>query len=280
MTDLPHDHDDEIVSAVLDGVASTDERARVETDPRLASRLAELAAVRDAVAAPVAPPDEVASRRLLDAALAAVPETDLNRLAEERRRPSHRGHNRTWTILSVAAVLALVALAVPLLAGLPGSGNGDDEAADSGGDSATMAEATLDAGSAAGDDVAEESGEMADGDEGDGGSEELLRSADVQDLGAHPDIDALVADVEELALATEDFEYSGSSTSADDAAPLAHPMADCAAPQDVLGPALLTGTALVDDETLLVRVWPTEDGGTTIEVLGPASCDPLQLVSG
>jgi len=58
MTDPTPRPDDELVSAVLDGEASADERARVEADPASRQRLAELRAVRDLVAAPVPVPSE------------------------------------------------------------------------------------------------------------------------------------------------------------------------------------------------------------------------------
>ena len=51
----PSSSDDELVSAVLDGVATAEERSRVLADPQLSARLRELTAVRDAVATPVAP---------------------------------------------------------------------------------------------------------------------------------------------------------------------------------------------------------------------------------
>lgn len=53
MTDPIPRPDDELVSAVLDGEATPDERALVEADPAARRRLAELRRVRDLVAAPV-----------------------------------------------------------------------------------------------------------------------------------------------------------------------------------------------------------------------------------
>jgi hypothetical protein len=64
-----HPPDDELVSAVLDGEAGDDERARVEGDPVLRARLEELRSVRRAVAAAPPPPDPVARERALAAAL-------------------------------------------------------------------------------------------------------------------------------------------------------------------------------------------------------------------
>lgn len=73
MTDAALPPDDEIVSAVLDGEATADERARVDADPAARRRLAELADVRRHLAAPVAVPDD-AREQALAAALAAYDE--------------------------------------------------------------------------------------------------------------------------------------------------------------------------------------------------------------
>lgn len=61
------DQSDDAVSAVLDGVATADEVARVHSDPHLRERLAEFAALRAAIQAPAPAP---AARR--DAAVAAA----------------------------------------------------------------------------------------------------------------------------------------------------------------------------------------------------------------
>jgi hypothetical protein len=66
----PHDPDD-LASALLDGLLTDDEAAVARRDPAVAARLAELAAVRQAVRRPPAGPDPVARERGLAAALAA-----------------------------------------------------------------------------------------------------------------------------------------------------------------------------------------------------------------
>lgn len=76
MTDAALPPDDEIVSAVLDGEATDDERARVEADPAARRRLAELADLRRHLAAPVAVPDD-AREQALAAALAAYDQQRL-----------------------------------------------------------------------------------------------------------------------------------------------------------------------------------------------------------
>ena len=72
MTDLPHDPDDELVSAVADGEATPAEEARVAADPRLAARLSEFFAVTDAITGPVPLVDSEVRDRHIEAALAVA----------------------------------------------------------------------------------------------------------------------------------------------------------------------------------------------------------------
>ena len=131
----PPSPDDEIVSAVLDGEATPDERARVEADPRLRARLDRLRSVRDAVAAPVAPLDELTTERMRGVAVAAAApsasEAEADWTAARARRT-----RRWWsdpTVLGVAAVVLLLLLAVPVLSSLDlGSGDDSDTSADGG----------------------------------------------------------------------------------------------------------------------------------------------------
>lgn len=64
-------HPDDLASALLDGLLTDDEAAVARRDPAVVARLAELAAVREAVRRPPAGPDPVARERSLAAALAA-----------------------------------------------------------------------------------------------------------------------------------------------------------------------------------------------------------------
>jgi hypothetical protein len=140
MTDLPHSPDDELVTAVLDGEATADERARVADDPALARRLEELSRVRDAVAEPVGSLDELTARRMREQALAAAPATMSGRVDGSEAR----GTSRPWWqggslvgIGSVAAVVLVALLVVPaLLAG------GDDADTAAGDHEATTMDAT------------------------------------------------------------------------------------------------------------------------------------------
>src|SRR5262245_53015203 len=148
---------DELVSAVLDGEATPDERARVEADPVLRARLEELQAASALVASPVEPQDELGRERAIRLALA------------EHRRPDavaaslQRAHRRTtrgnW--LTAAAVIALLVASGFLLSrlGVNGDDAGDSTAArveggdeSGGGGEAEMSEesATDDTASAAG----------------------------------------------------------------------------------------------------------------------------------
>jgi hypothetical protein len=70
MTDAMLPPDDELVSAVLDGEATPEERARVEADPAAQERLARFAEARRQIATPVTVPSE-ARERAIAAALGA-----------------------------------------------------------------------------------------------------------------------------------------------------------------------------------------------------------------
>lgn len=113
MTDDRSPADDEIVSAYLDGEATADEVARVEGDPSLRARAAELRAVADQVGQ-VAPAPAAVRDRHLDRAreelLAAAPASaEVTHLATARARRS-----RAVVLGAVAAVLVIV-LAAGLL---------------------------------------------------------------------------------------------------------------------------------------------------------------------
>jgi hypothetical protein len=122
MTDADPDHDDELVSAYLDGAATAAERARVEGDPRLQARLAELRAVAEAVGRPV---PSVGADAAIARALAAVgPVAPVVSLDAERRR-----RQRLMVVVGSAAAAVVVAiLALPAL--LQDDGSGDQTAAE------------------------------------------------------------------------------------------------------------------------------------------------------
>jgi hypothetical protein len=196
MTDLP-DPLDELASAHLDGATTPEEAARIAADPALQARVQELRVARDALRAAAVAPVEAAQRNAaVAAALAAfhqadttqppaTPVTSLAEVAARRRAPG-----LALRVLGAAAVLVLVALLVPLLAGQ------DDDAAE-----------TADR---SGEELQETAGDAADGGsapaqpEGDGSSE-AAGGADAPattggaffslaaPLGSFDDVDALAA---------------------------------------------------------------------------------------
>ncbi len=126
MTDQSPTRDDEIVSAVLDGEATPAEVARVEADPALRSRLAEIGAIRELVGAPVVPLDEVSQKRLLSTALDSANPNPTHRPAPLRDGLPWWRRSTSWGIGSAAVVVALAMLVIPSL--VDGWGEQTDEA--------------------------------------------------------------------------------------------------------------------------------------------------------
>jgi hypothetical protein len=143
MTD-PRDPDD-LASALLDGLLPDDEAAVARRDPAVAARLAELAAVRDAVRRPPHAPDPAVRERALAAALAAYDSPDeadqpggtaVGPLRGERAaRPTaphpdtawrpHGSAHRRWL---AAAAVVLVVVGAGIVARNWDTGGGDDAA--------------------------------------------------------------------------------------------------------------------------------------------------------
>jgi hypothetical protein len=120
---------DELASAYLDGEATPDEVARVESDPELLARVASLRAVGEAVGEPIAPPPEAA-----DAAVARAlaigdevfgPASVVDLGGQRRRRDQRR--TGLW-VASAAAVIMLLAVGIPLLNQLSSSSSTDTAA--------------------------------------------------------------------------------------------------------------------------------------------------------
>jgi hypothetical protein len=117
---------DELASAYVDGEATPDEVARVDADPTLLARVAELRTVAAAVAEPVDPPPAEVRDAHIAAALAAADEpaertgAPADLAAERAERDRHR---RRLVALSVAAAVLVAVIAVPLLARLGGGGD-------------------------------------------------------------------------------------------------------------------------------------------------------------
>lgn len=137
MSDFEPTPDDLTVSAVLDGVASSEEIERVAADPRLASRLAQFRVVAEAVGGPVPLVDTTVreahlARALAEGTSAAAPPPppppppppETVDLAAARAR--RRTQPRYVAILSAAAVLVLVVAAGAFLLQAGNSGGGGD----------------------------------------------------------------------------------------------------------------------------------------------------------
>lgn len=111
---------DEILSAYIDGLASGDETARIESDPVLLARADELRATARAVAQPVTPPEPAA----VDAAIAkalgqSATAVNVTSLATHRQPRQRR-------VLVVAAAAAVVAFGFLAGAVLLAANDGDD----------------------------------------------------------------------------------------------------------------------------------------------------------
>lgn len=114
-------HDDELVSACLDGEATPAEIAEVEASDALLARVEELRAVRDAVAEPVVPLSVERRDDLIGAALGVADATDAAR-REAKVVPLQRPHR-----LLLAMAAAVIVLAAVVGTGLIAS-RGSDEA--------------------------------------------------------------------------------------------------------------------------------------------------------
>ena len=98
---------DELASAYLDGEATVEEAALVESDPGLQALVEELRAIGDLVATPVEQPsDEVRDEMVAQALAHRAPVVSLER-ARRRLRPISP---QTRVILAAAAVVAVIAM--------------------------------------------------------------------------------------------------------------------------------------------------------------------------
>jgi hypothetical protein len=201
--------DDELVSAVLDGEATPEERARVEADPELSARLAEFAAVRDAVGAPVAPPSDATRERAIAAAKVAVrhhgePSGNVRPLKRRSRAAD------VPRFLAVAAAVLLVLVTFGVLANASGDDAGDDSGSDALSSADTSGEGSSDDDAAGGfAESSEESSGAADA------SDEVghLASLDGADLGTvrtERELESTL--LERLADTEQNDEFSASTT--------------------------------------------------------------------
>jgi hypothetical protein len=223
--------DDELVSAVLDGEATPDERARVQADPALSARLGEFAAVRDRVAEPLPPADETARERAVAAAKVAVRhQAPVVPLRPRRDVPR---------FLAVAAAVLVVLLGVGLLV--------DNVDLDRGGDSGSSDTAAGGADSAGEDDAAfDATAESADAAADGGAGSPRLEGAD---LGA-------VADEADLRSAIERVTGTAATVggSATTSAPAPPNLPQAVLEDDARGPS-------EDCQVGLIEADPTLSGG-------------------
>ncbi|MET0738961.1 MAG: hypothetical protein ABW035_11845 [Acidimicrobiales bacterium] len=268
----PFRPDDDLVSAVLDGEATEDERARVAADPVLAARLAEFAAAADQVAALVAPRAAADRDRAITAAVAERPRRDDVVVA---MRGPHRRHSQH--ILAVAAAVLGVLLAAGFLIAQVGddAGSGNDTAAIGSDDSASDAESASDTAAAAGD---AEDGDAA-----------AFEDTATYDLGAVANDEAvrnaLVAAgaVNQSTLSADD---GGSDAVTDttvasvpEAAPVPGGSDDCQIRLEEADPSLdgrlVEASATFAGDPAVVYVFGTADGGRQVTVVTADTCVTL-----
>jgi hypothetical protein len=269
----PFRPDDDLVSAVLDGEATDEERARVAADPVLAARLAEFAAAADQVAEPVAPRAAADRDRAITAAVAEWQRREDVVVA--MRRP-HRRHNQH--ILAVAAAMLVILLAAGFLIAQvgDGTGSGNDTAASGSDDSATDAES-------ASDTVAAEAGDTGDGDAA------AFDDNATYSLGAVADDEAvrnaLVAAgaVNQSTLGTDDGAsdaVTGTTVaSLPEAAPVPGGSDDCQIRLEEADPSLdgrlVKASATFAGDPAVVYVFGTADGGRQVTVVTADTCVTL-----
>ena len=268
----PFRPDDDLVSAVLDGEATEDERARVAADPVLAARLAEFAAAADQVAALVAPRAAADRDRAITAAVAERQRRDDVVVA---MRGPHRRHSQH--ILAVAAAVLVVLLAAGFLIAQVGddTGSGNDTAASGSDDSASDAESASDTVAAAGD---AEDGDAA-----------AFEDTATYDLGAVANDEAvrnaLVAAgaVNQSTLSADDGgsdAVTGTTVaSLPEAAPVPGGSDDCQIRLEEADPSLdgrlVKASATFAGDRAVVYVFGTADGGRQVTVVTADTCVTL-----
>lgn len=273
--------DDELLSAVLDGEATSEERALVESSPEARARLEELRAAAARLGEPVAPLDAAVAERLLARALdEAPPSTPVTtttvdpvvaatadlpvspRGADELA--GRRQRRRSWAgaLAGVAAAVLLVVVGMSLARG--GSRDSASDASSGGSASATADE------SATADAAAPTAG-----------------APQAADLGPLPDTAAVLARFAVLEAAGADFDHqfdsslaAGGATernqsTADDVSPQPAPVTACAVPPITPGPGESWAEAAVaqlPSGPVIVMVDRAGGGGARVLVVDAATC--------
>ena len=251
MTD-PHDLDD-LASAHLDGATTADEAARIAADPELQARVQALRAVRDALREPVAT-DPARRDAAIAAALNAFDEDGDARKAPDRTvvpLSPRRGFSPTTVrVLGAAAVIALLALLIPVLA----SSTGDDDEASFQSTGDAIAGAADGAGAGGGESSPEASTTTA-------------ADAAVRQLGSYASVDELVSAIETGNLLAEEAP-ADSGTDAQDTAGLT----DCA--PDEAEAAVDAARAVAGGRAVVVLV-TREGDDVRLVVLDATTCEVL-----
>ena len=210
-------HQDEVVSAYLDGEATPAEIAEVEADDALLARLEELRAVRDAVAEPVVPLSAEQRDDLIGAALGGA-DAEAAARVEAKVVPLRRPQR-----MLLAAAAAVIVLAAAVGTGLIAGRSGDDA------ESVAATAAPASAGSA---ELAEERADAAPE-----AAEEPM-AAMAMEAAEEATAEALMADEEAMAeaLMAEEAPAEDAALAADEveAAPAEATAAEAEAPADEL----------------------------------------------
>lgn len=308
MTELDPSARDELVSAYLDGEATPPERAQVEADPDLMERVQILSQISEMVRAPVAVDARLRGDQIAAALEASDTAPNVTSLAAPRKG---RDKPINW-IMSAAAVLLLIALAVPVLR----SGSDDDDSAvatgavEQSGDGAAASDSFDSAANAAplADEASEELAETdeqltddamaeddASGDDGgddgasaddstmaeeagDGGevaAEEApgrFVSEPLADLGDLVDFDDLAGQVDERRASDDDGETEPDPDNGLDASLCAEPMDQLIGEAEILD----AGQAVVGGQAVVYAlITELDTGGEQLLVLDATTCEPV-----
>jgi hypothetical protein len=267
------DHDDptptdDLASAHLDGETTPEEAARAAADPEVATRLEALRVVRDRLRA--AAVDEPVDPRRRDAAIAAALDAfdEAGAAAPQADRPdaplplapraARRAAAGRWRTIGIAAAIALVALAVPLLSRL---GSDDAEDLASSGDAATEESTST---------ARTESGAALGGSGED--TSAFSATADRAPLGSFEDVDELAAAVRGQ-LDRSRLEGSEAAPAAGGAdVQAAGPCAGEAERKAAGGTRSYEGYATLDGADVVVLVVEQADGTRTLVLLDVEDC--------
>lgn len=271
----PFRPDDELVSSVIDGEATADERARVDADPTLTARLAEFRRVRALVGEAVAPRPEADRDAVIARAVAERNRSDPVVTALRPRRDAR-------AFLAVAAGLLFVLLAAGFVVSQLGQDEGADSSDvaasdDSGGSSSEAADETgfAETQSTAGAEAAADSDRVALGEVADEAAlRETLQAqaalptenSEGGDGGATPRTTVTAANLDQQLSSFADEPVRGASTECGVRLAEADPS---------LTGFLIRGTAVYRRTPAVVYVFPGEAGDQRVVVVSAEGCELL-----